>query len=435
MPNQNRIAGPEIHVASSGNDLSGLGTPEAPFATVSRAAESHAGSVILVHSGVYSRITLSPACSGTEDAPTVIRAAEGEHVVIRPGRGTGIRLENAEHIALEGLEVEGGTHGIRYESTREAGIRPLRDIAFRNCTVHGIRGTHGICVYARNDLAPVRDLTIEGCEVFDCECGSSESVVVNGNVDGFLIASNVVHDNNNIGIDMIGFEGTAKRPDGAGGNPYEFDCARNGVCRDNVVYNICTEGNMAYFDGVRFDRCAGGIYVDGGQDIEIFRNFVFNCDIGIEVATEHSPDDNPLFRVTGVRVHDNVVADCRGWAGLCFGGYARHLGFTENCGFDHNTLVNNAVQIAVQRSRNNRIHANLILGGDTGVLYNDSCRPEDLINDLSGNAAAGLKDVGSWKAEYGVRFADTAEAADGFRSLLPDCGSRFVPERKKEKEG
>lgn len=365
-------------------------------------AEPCPGAAILLHGGVYGPLFFGPEWSGKEDCPTIVRAAEGETPVVRVEKGTGIRLLNVCRFTLEGIEEEGGTHGIRYESTREAGDKPLPDVAIQNCTVHGIRGTHGICVYARNHLAPVTNLTIEGCRVFDCRCGSSESVVINGNVDGFLIAGNVVHDNDNIGIDMIGFEGTAKNPSPAPGkSPYEADAVRNGVCRDNIVYNICTEGNAAYFRDGAYDHCAGGIYVDGGQNIEICGNTVHNCDIGIEVATEHSPDDDPLFRVTGVRVHDNLISACTGFAGLCFGGYAKNLGFTEECVFERNTLTDNAVQIAVQRSLNNRVRGNLLVGGGIGVLFNDSCRPEDLVNDIADNTAVGLGDLGSWKKEYG----------------------------------
>lgn len=266
-------------------------------------------------------------------------------------------------------------------------------------------------------------------EVLDCECGSSESLVINGNIDGFLIAGNTVHDNNNIGIDMIGFEGTAKHPDdGGSANPYEVDLVRNGVCRDNVVYGISTEGNAAYLEGGEYDPSADGIYVDGGRDIEIYNNFVFNCDMGLEVATEHSPEDNELFLVSGIKVHDNVIADCQGWTGLCFGGYDKDLGFTEGCEFDHNTLVDNATQIGVQRSRNNRIHANLVVGGEVGVEFGEECRQEDMVNDIGENVAAGIEDEDSWAEEYGAMYSDRAELVDGFRSLVEDVGSRFVPD-------
>ena len=420
----------KVHVAVNGSDEWGDGTESSPYATVSRAAEEKPGSLIVVHGGKYGPIELGPACSGSENSPTVIRAEEGETVVVDAEDGIGISLINVDNITIDGLETDGGTHGIQYISTDEAGEQPLVNIIIRNCKVHGVRGVHGICVYACNALAPVSQITIEGCEVFDCECGSSETVVLNGNIDGFLIAGNMIHDSNNIGIDMIGFEGTAKHSEeDSDRNPYEVDQARNGICRDNVVYNISTEGNPAYYEDGEYDLCAGGIYVDGGRDIEIYNNFIFNCDIGLEVATEHSPDDNELFRVYGVRVHDNVIADCQGWTGICFGGYDKDLGFTEECEFDHNTLADNDCQIGVQRSRNNRICANLILGGGTGVEFNEDCDEEDMVNDISGNAAADLEDEESWSPEYGKVYSERTEIADGFRSLIDDVGSRFVPDR------
>ena len=50
---------------------------------------------------------------------------------------------------------------------------------------------------------------IDGNEVHHLKTGSIESLVVNGNVTNFRITHNIVHDNNNIGIDVIGFERTA----------------------------------------------------------------------------------------------------------------------------------------------------------------------------------------------------------------------------------
>lgn len=420
----------ETHVSADGSDESGKGTPDAPYATVSAAAEAAPGSTIIVHEGDYGPIRLGAECSGSEDAPTAIRPAEGEKAVVHAEDGIGISLVDISYVSVEGLEIEGGTHGIYYESTREAGLQ-LTDICIRDCAVHGVRGTHGICAYACNDVVPVQNLTIEGCEVYDCECGDSESVVLNGNVDGFLIKGNTVHDNNNIGIDMIGFEGTAKHPDDASdANEYEADMVRNGVCEGNVVYNISTEGNQAYFEDGEYDPCAGGIYVDGGQNIEICNNFVFNCDVGLEVATEHSPDDNELFRVSGINVHDNVIADCKGFAGICFGGYDLDLGFTEECAFEHNTLVDNAAQIAVQRSKNNRVSANLVIGGETAVEFSEEVRKEDMVNDISGNAFCEFEDEDSWTAEYGAMYQDRSEVADGFRSLVDGIGSSFVPDEE-----
>ena len=431
----------EIHVTSAGDDKTGDGTKEHPFATIEEAlVHTGPGSEVTVHEGEYPAFEIGSSESGTADKPVIIRAEEGGRVIIRHDTAEGaeddvigIHIVNARHITIEGFEVTGGTHGIYYESTREAGDQPLGGIAIRNCKVHGVRGTHGICVYARNDLAPVKDLTMSGCEVWDCECGDSESTVFNGNIDGFEICDNVIHDNNNIGIDMIGFEGTAKHPkdyeDGKA-NHYEYDFVRNGICHDNIVYNISAEGNEAYLEDGEYDLCADGIYVDGGQDIEIYNNFIFNCDIGLEVATEHSPDDNELFRVSGIEVRDNVIADCMGWCGICFGGYDRDLGFTEECIFRNNTLVGNDTQIGVQRSRDNEVCANLIVGGCTGVEFNEDCRKEDLVNKIHDNAACALEEEDSWTDVYGQVFREKAEVIDGFRSLVEGIGSSFVPDKE-----
>ena len=424
----------EVHVAANGSDESGNGTQEEPYASISGAASGHPGSLITVHGGDYEPVTLRSDCSGTEASPTVIRAAAGETALIRADDGAGISLSDVQNISIEGFEVTGGTHGIECFSTGETGNEPLENISIRNCRVHGVRGVHGICVYACNDLAPVSNLTIEGCEVYDCECGSSESLVVNGNIDGFLIAGNTVHDNNNIGIDMIGFEGFACHQGETGDvNPYELDYVRNGICRDNLVYNISTEGNEAYYEDGEYDLCAGGIYVDGGQNIEIYNNFIFNCDIGLEVATEHSPEENELFKVSGISVHDNVIADCTGFAGLVFGGYERDLGFTEDCIFDNNTLVDNPYQIVVQHSRNNRICANLVLGGEEGVFFEPACLEEGQVNEISGNAAAEIENEESWTEEYGAVYSDRSETVDGFRPLIKDTGSAFVPDEEQMK--
>ncbi len=361
--------------------------------------EVTAGGETVLEDGTYGALELDASMSGTAESPTIIRAADGAAPVIKVAPGEfqsgeedelppsyGIHLVNVHDVIIEGITVEGGTHGIIYESTPDQGEEPLQNITIKDCNVSGVVGAHGICVYAGNDLAPVQDITVSGCEVQNCKCGDSESLVLNGNIDGFTISDNRIHDNNNIGIDMIGFEGTAEhQKDSDFENPYDVDMARNGKCFGNVVFNISADGNPAYYEDGEYDLCADGIYVDGGQNIEIYNNFVYNCDIGIEVATEHSPDDNPLFRVSGIEVHDNVIADCEGWCGLCFGGYDKDLGFTENCEFHNNTLVDNGTQIGVQRSKGNKIYDNLFVGGDSSVEFNTDCREEDMINEFGRN--------------------------------------------------
>ncbi|GAA3328692.1 hypothetical protein GCM10020331_073690 [Ectobacillus funiculus] len=78
----------------------------------------------------------------------------------------------------------------------------------------------------------------------------------------FKVTYNILRRNDNIGIDVIGFEGVS---------PVEaFDQARNGIISNNTVYQISSYGNPAYGN----QYAAGGIYVDGGKEIIIERNKV-----------------------------------------------------------------------------------------------------------------------------------------------------------------
>ncbi|GAH41211.1 unnamed protein product, partial [marine sediment metagenome] len=94
-------------------------------------------------------------------------------------------------------------------------------------------------------------------------------------VENFTVVGNLIHDNNNIGIDAIGYEGTS--PQAA------YDRARNGVISGNTVYNITSFGNPDYGNVYAAD----GIYVDGGTHIVIERNTVHDSDLNVELASEH----------------------------------------------------------------------------------------------------------------------------------------------------
>lgn len=447
VPQSSTPAGAVLHVSSGGNSKTADGSSARPFPAIANAlAAVKPGTTVLVHAGTYQPFEVGAKCSGTKQAPVTIRAAEGAKPVIRGGNGIGVHLVNVDNFVISGLEVIGGTHGIYYESTPVQGGKALENIIIQNCVVHDINGTHGICVYAANDKAPVKNITMENCEVYNCRCDSSESTVFNGNIDGFTIRSNKIHHNNNIGIDMIGFEGTAKHGGSYNGNAYDVDFARNGKCYGNVVYAISTAGNEAYREGTGYSLCAGGIYVDGGQNIEIYNNFIYDCDIGIEVATEHSPKDNPLFHVSGVGVHDNIIANCEGYCGLAFGGYDAGLGLTEGCSFRNNTFIDNPVQMVVQRSARNQIHHNLFVGGEVGVEYNTDCAESDLVNEFGENGFCmdgDMEDLLSAdpygtarvfpKAMQGRQriIGDRKSALNSLRSGISGLGSAFMPDAAK----
>jgi hypothetical protein len=85
--------------------------------------------------------------------------------------------------------------------------------------------------------------------------GCSESLTVDGNVQNWSITNNLIHDNNNIGIDAIGFEGVSPST--------STDQARDGLISGNTIYNITSYGNPAYgnsysSDGIYCDRLHAG---------------------------------------------------------------------------------------------------------------------------------------------------------------------------------
>src|SRR6202044_3901179 len=116
------------------------------------------------------------------------------------------------------------------------------------------------------------------------------------------VTSNLIHDNNNIGIDSIGFEKVAPSP--------AYDQARNGEIRGNVVYNITSYGNPDY--GKQYG--ADGIYVDGGTMITIEQNTVTATDLGIELASEH------LNHVTSYVTARNNLVYANNSVGISIGG-------------------------------------------------------------------------------------------------------------------
>ncbi len=115
--------------------------------------------------------------------------------------------------------------------------------------------------------------------------------------------SNTVFNNDNIGIDAIGFEQVSPQ--------VAYDQARNGVIRGNWVYNITSYGNLDYGN----QYAANGIYVDGGTGIVIEQNLVHNTDIGIELASEHYGR-----RTSYVEANDNVIYYSNS-VGVTIGGY------------------------------------------------------------------------------------------------------------------
>lgn len=333
-----RLCGATYVVSPEGDDAAS-GAPETPWRTLARAAATAvAGDVVEVRGGVYAE-RVGFARSGTASAPIVFRARAGETPVVDGASftvATGwyplFTLTNVSHVTIQGFELRNLRTARRHRvpvgilvSGSGVGVRLLDNrIHSLGTSYAGADGgdAHGIAVYG-DASAPITDLVIRGNRLHDLSLGSSEALVLNGNVSGFLVESNVVRDCNNIGVDAIGHEGTCPDP--------AQDAARNGIIRANTIHGIASYGNPAYGN----HHSAGGVYVDGGRDIVIERNTVGECDIGIELASEHAGK-----ATSGVTVRDNLVYRNR-IGGLFMGGYDTRRGRTENCRAENNTFFEN----------------------------------------------------------------------------------------------
>jgi hypothetical protein len=196
-------------------------------------------------------------------------------------------------------------------------------------------GANGLAVYGTNGSSSVNNLVIDGNELFNLILGQSESMTLDGNVASWWITNNIVHDNNNIGIDAIGFEGVSPN--------FATDQARSGVISGNLVYNINDKVNPAYPP----NYSAGGIYVDGGSNILIERNISHNNNLGIELASEHCE------RTTSHVIARNNLVYFNSAPGISIGGFTTPTGCSgTTCtkdstlfagSTDHCTITNNSL--------------------------------------------------------------------------------------------
>jgi hypothetical protein len=329
-----------FYVAPNGSDAN-PGTMQQPFRTVQHAAaEAKPGDTINIEGGAYcQRLTITASGNASEGSIT-FRSKPGETAILdgscltpEIGDSAMITIHNASYIKVEGLEVRNYKtadrsrapfgiriygHGSHIELLRNNVHNIEQTYPGREGAGHGANG-FGIAVYG-TDTSPITDLVIAGNEVHDLQTGSSESLVLNGNVTHFRVTGNRVHNNNNIGIDIIGFEHTAPNP--------KIDRARDGVVSGNTVYDITSKGNPAY----RQDANSDGIYVDGGTDVVIERNIIHNVDFGIETASEHYGHNS-----SHILVRNNLIYSCH-TAGITIGGYDLKRGGTHDVTIVNNTL-------------------------------------------------------------------------------------------------
>jgi len=336
-----------LYVSMMGSN-SNPGTREKPFSTLQHAADvAKPGDTVEVRGGTYCQ-RLAVTSSGSAAAGSItFRSAPGETAILdggclflENGPSAMISLHNASYITIQGFVVS--NYKTNNPKSVPFGIRidgHGSHIRILDNDVHSIQQLYqglnkigsgangfGIAVYGTDARAPISDLTIAGNQVHGLHTGSSESLVLNGNVTHFRVARNKVYENNNIGIDIIGYEPTVHDP--------KVDRARDGVVEENLVYDISSQANPAYglSPSTPGNASSDGIYVDGGTRVVIQRNIIHNVDFGIEMASEHSGRNTSY-----IIARNNLIYFCHN-AGISIGGYDKLRG-----GSNHVTIVNNTL--------------------------------------------------------------------------------------------
>ncbi len=371
------------YVGPNGND-NNAGTFAQPWKTFQYACDGRSpGDVINALAGTYNE-KFEIYSSGTSLNPIIIKAHQNDIVTIT---GSGITTQDAiigiydqDYIHIEnliiadnqmidaiGIIVEGGNDGIEIRNCE------FKEINFsNNPNDNATSNTNAqpLIVYGIYGNDPITDLIIEGNRIYNNRPGYSEALAVNGNVDGFEVFNNEVFDNQNIGIDIIGHEGTAPAN----------DQARNGIVYDNIVYN-----NKSPY------ALSAGIYVDGGKDITIERNTVYDNQWGIEIGCE-----NLGTTTSGIIVRNNMVFE-NDDSGLSIGGYdyPNVSGKVVDCLVRNNTfygndknsggLGNTATEIFLSYTENCQI-INNIFSIDNAfdlMMYEDNTNSQNLVLDYN----------------------------------------------------
>jgi fibronectin type 3 domain-containing protein len=372
--------GISYYVSPSGSD-SNSGAIGSPWLTVQHAANVVGpGTTVYLRAGTYGQFDVNVSGSATGGYITFTNYP-GEAAIVD---GTGwvgqyehglVHIQDHSYIKIQGLEIRNATSNSLTFVPNGIYVRgysvPMSNIQIVNCHIHDIKVTatnssgqgnaHGISIEGNTTTAAaaLMNVIVTGCELNSMVTGWSETFMTKGNVDGFTITNNLIHDNNNIGIDMAGGWGNSSNA--------AVDMARNGYCALNNVYNCSTKNNPVYNY-----YSSAGLYVDGGDNIIIERNLSHNNDIGIQVSSER-PGCNSNY----VTVRDNVVY----WSnnqGLGMGGYNQTAtGGTTNCAFVNNTFYQDDVHPsghgelwAAWYCQNNLYENNVTYAGPQGLFVN-----------------------------------------------------------------
>jgi hypothetical protein len=334
-----------------------------PWKTIQYACNnSTPGTTIEIMAGTYYEQISVPVSGSKAGGYITLTNYKGGQVVINGNANTTtlLTISSQNYIKIDGLEfyncIGNNSIGIFIDGTSN-------NIEITNNTVHHIYWNSSVAavpnsadnaqpliVYGDSVIA-VQNITIQGNNFYDNATGFSETCTLDGNVDGFSIANNQVHNNQNIGIDIAGNYGTS--PNQA------TDHARNGFVKGNKVWKCHSV----------YDSSAAGIYVDGGENITVENNESYNNDWGIEIGCEQPKDTT-----ANIKVRDNNLY--RNGGGMQLGGYNGPINtgrvinseISNNTFFANDTLVRGNGELSLSYSENCSFYNNIFYSTSNVII-------------------------------------------------------------------
>jgi hypothetical protein len=390
-------SGTIYYVAPGGLDTN-PGTETLPWKTVQHSANvAEPGDTVYLRAGTYNELVTVNVSGNATAGPITFANYPGETSIIDgtgltiPGGQNGlITIENQNYIIIQGLQIQNYTTTSKnkvpigiYITGADSYIQILDNhienivTSASGCNANAL----GLAVYGTSANS-INNLTIDHNELDDLTTGCSESMTINGNVQYWTVSNNLVHDNNNIGIDAIGYENIGGDLLGVMCGTDLCDRARDGDVIGNTVYNITSNSNPAYGSGSNNKSYgADGLYVDGGTRITIERNLVHNTDIGIEAASENPGNDSPgVEKADYITIRSNIVYNSNA-VGITIGGYAKsgaggggsdHIDIVNNTLYGNDTSQQGAGEFQVQYHSTNNLFENNILYANSQALFVNS---------------------------------------------------------------
>ncbi len=292
----------QVHVSPTGADVFGNGDIDHPYLTIAFAVQqAPPNSIVYIFPGTYSEVSEIYI-----DKPlNLVKNGNGEVIIDAIGRTSPatdkymIAIVDADLVTIDGLTLKNCT------GNGSKGIWVLGSgsiITIKNCSISNIGWvSNNLTVPPPNNNTVANAIKVEGTqltplsvvhildnEVSNCATGWGEAVSLVGNIDGFLVEDNIVHDIANIGIVAAGNYAYT-------GAPAAVNQARNGNIRRNRVYNCMSA-----------IANSPGIYLDGAVDCTVEGNRVYQNAVGLSVGGEETVPAEASNSM-GHRIYNNLV--------------------------------------------------------------------------------------------------------------------------------